>query len=211
MSSSSRKSRGILLLSFLALGVACSTGQTESGRLERSARTRSAIINGVLDRDPPAVVALLLGKNDSFEGACSGTIVKTDPERHIGWVATAAHCVSSAIWQVVQTEDYAVSSVAYSVLDAEADPRYGSTSRDHDFAVVRIGGVDASTPFIPLTTAPDDLTEDQPVTSVGFGQTGDDGLNTKRHAVKKTIGSLSETLIGYDRQVASATATAAVP
>src|SRR5262245_22700887 len=92
-------------LPFFLLGAACSSEPpSPSARL---GQTQGAIINGVLDTSHPAVVALFLGSSDSFEGSCSGTIVRTEAERRIGWVATAAHCVGSGVSLVVQTEDYA--------------------------------------------------------------------------------------------------------
>ncbi len=184
-------------LPFLALAaVACSTGPSEHA--PQLDRTQSAIINGARDTTHPAVVALVLGEG-APDGTCSGTIVKTDPARHIGWVATAAHCVEHGVFRVVQAEDFAASDgIYYSVLDYEADPRWATTGRS-DFAVVRIGGVDASTPVIPLATAPDGLTIGTKVTSIGYGVTGESSGNTKRNAIEKPIAELTSELVGYDQ------------
>src|SRR5262249_55275070 len=86
----------------------------------------------------------------------------------------------------------------YDVLDYEADPRW-ATSGQHDFAMVRIVGVDESTPVIPLTAAPDELAPQMAVTSVGFGMTADNMANTKRYSVEKTLAGITSELLGYDQ------------
>ncbi len=182
----------------LVIGAACSTEPSRAP--EKVGRTQSGIVNGAPDKTHPAVVALLLGKDPkSFEGSCSGTIVKRDVEHHIGWVATAAHCTEHGVALAVQAEDYASSdAITYAVLDYEADPRY-ATSQSYDFAVVRIVGVDSSTPEIPLTAAPDGLVPGATVTSVGFGTTLSDEPNTKRNAVDKKLFEVDEDLLVYDQ------------
>jgi hypothetical protein len=191
----------------LALGAlvfaawACSPGAPSSSDAEHVGRSSEAIIHGSDDTTHTAVVALILGE-DATEGTCSGTIVKTDVAAQIGWVATAAHCVKSGVSFAVQGEDFAATNtIAYSVLDYEADPEYtGFTG--HDFAVIRIAGIDATTPVIPLTTDPDNLTEGTQVTAVGFGVTdkSGSGLNTKRHYVDKPLSSVQAALISYEQK-----------
>lgn len=174
---------------------ACSVGPPEPTPV---GRVESAIINGAPDKAHPAVVALMLGDNE-WGGACTGTIVKTDPARKIGWVATAAHCVKPGVSLVVQGEDYwSGGVVTYTVLDYEADRRF-SLARGYDFAMVRVGGVDASTPVMPLTTAPDGLSVGGTVTSVGYGTTGG-GVNTERRFVDKPVSVLTDRLIGYAQE-----------
>ncbi len=63
--------------------------------------SRQAIINGQLDTTHQAVVALI-GRNS----ICSGTIVQTDPQRGIGWVLTAAHCVDDVPQAIIQGNDF---------------------------------------------------------------------------------------------------------
>ncbi|MDF2692463.1 MAG: hypothetical protein K0S65_846 [Labilithrix sp.] len=192
-------SRLLRFLSVAALGCACSTGPANLARSESVGRSEAAIINGVLDTTHPAVVALLLGK-EGTEGACSGTIVKVDAERHIGWVATAAHCLETGVSLVIQTQDYSTGDfIQYSVIDFEADARFSMTSLGHDFGIVRIGGVDESTPVIPLTTDPDDLAKGMEVTSVGFGTTTGSDSNTTRRAVTKVLDEVTEDLLGYEQ------------
>lgn len=178
----------------IALLAACSTTAPSAPRIGKG---RSAIINGVADKTHPAVVALLLGENDSFEGSCSGTIVKVDAKHHVGWVATAAHCVEPGVFRVVQANDYGkADAIAYAVLDATADPSYRNL--ENDFGVVRIVGVDASTPVIPLTTAPDDLAVGMSVTSVGYGVT-EETDNSERRSIDKPIDRLTAALIAYEQ------------
>src|SRR5262245_42564769 len=128
----------------LLLAVACSSEPPSRGSSpETLASSSSAIINGTIDTTHPAVVAM-----GSSTTLCSGTIVKTDPLRRIGWVLTAAHCVSKAPVFVIQGQDYmAANVVRYDVIDYRADPRYtGVANYDYDFAIVRIAGVDSATP-----------------------------------------------------------------
>jgi MYXO-CTERM domain-containing protein len=186
----------------LLIGVACSTAPADRASKENVGRASSAVINGTLDTAHPAVVALILGKGNQG-GLCSGTIVKTDVQRHIGWVATAAHCVDIAPTLVIQGQDFtSPDAVRYTVLDYERDSRYGQNL--YDFAMVRIVGVDETTPVIPLTTAPDGVGDGTPVTSVGFGRTSlvppssPDDENSHRRVVQKTVDEVTSKLIGYD-------------
>ncbi|MFO0738217.1 MAG: trypsin-like serine protease [Labilithrix sp.] len=192
-----------LLLPLFVIGsmLACSKGTSHAPAPAKVGRAESAIIHGFLDKTHPAVVALLLGKDaDSFEGTCTGTIVKRDVEHHIGWVATAAHCTARGVSLVVQAEDFtSTDAITYAVLDHEADPRYAKDNT-YDFAVVRIVGVDASTPEIPLTTAPDGLVPNAPVTSVGFGVTTVGESNSQRYAIDKKLFRVEEELLVYDQE-----------
>lgn len=193
-------SRLLRFLPVAVLGWACSTGPSTPAGTETLGRSEGAIMNGVADTAHPAVVALLLGK-DASEGACTGTIIKKDVERHLGWVATAAHCVDTGVALVLQTQDYFSSDfIQYSVIDFEADPRYSNAAQGHDFAIVRIGGVDESTPVIPLAADPDDLAIGMPVTSVGFGMT-ESGFNTTRRTVDKVLDSVTPELLGYEQKL----------
>jgi uncharacterized protein GlcG (DUF336 family) len=197
--------RPSLLFAFSGAAVvisACSSSETPerrneatTERVERVGRQSSAVINGMLDTTHPAVVAILLKSGDS-EGLCSGTIVKVDATRHIGWVATAAHCVDTPPIFVLQGADFsdAANTLRYDVIDYKADSRWsGSIPSDYDLAVIRIAGVDASTPTIPLVTSPDGLTVGKAVVSVGFGRTSltaptmPEDQNTQRWRVAKQL------------------------
>ncbi len=193
-------------LPFFALGVACSMEPAGPAPDANVGRSSSAVINGSLDTAHPAVVALILAKGNQG-GLCSGTIVKKDVKRRIGWVATAAHCVDVPPAIVVQAQDFSSpDALRYEVIDFAADPRYSPSSSLYDFAMVRIAGVDESTPVIPLTGSPDGIGSGSQVTSVGFGRTSlseptsPDDQNTQRRVVQKTVDQVTSTLIGYDMQ-----------
>lgn len=178
--------------------VACSSEPSQPSEPVR--QTSSAIINGQLDTTHPAVV-MLYSQTGTEAGLCTGTIVKV--QGNVGWVATAAHCVDIPPSIVIQGEDIlSDDSLHYEVLDYAADPRYNGGS--YDFAVVRIAGVDATTPVIPLTGTPDGLAVSTTVVSVGYGKTKlnqpptDPDQNTKRWRVTKTLDQVQGTLIRYD-------------
>ena len=106
-----------LLLPAAALVVACSSSDPPS---ELVGQSSSAIINGQLDTTHQAVVMLYSQSGDKA-GLCSGTIVKIDPTTHIGWVATAAHCVEAQPSIVIQGNDFLGSDVLrYEVVDFAA-------------------------------------------------------------------------------------------
>lgn len=202
--------RGILpaavtALSFAVLGSACSSGPDvvlPSG--EKAASVASPIINGENDTTHQAVVAII-SQQGQESGICSGTIFKVDATTKVGWILTAAHCVTTAPSVVFQGDDFlSASALRYEVLDYAADSRYtGQTDSSYDFAIVRILGVDASTPTIPLATAPDGLGSGTPVVSVGYGRTtliasGSQDTNTIRHRVSKSLSQVGSTQIAYD-------------
>jgi MYXO-CTERM domain-containing protein len=189
--------------------VACSAGgPPERSEIEASServsQTSSAIINGQLDTTHQAVVAIVL-QSGSQGGLCSGTIVKTDPVSHIGWVVAAAHCVDLPPVFVLQGDDFSQTGgvLRYDVIDYKADSRYGgAVGSPYDFAVLRIAGVDATTPTIPLASASDGLAVGTSVLSVGYGRTtliasGAGTENTVRRRVAKSLGQVGQ-MIAYD-------------
>jgi hypothetical protein len=198
------------VLPAVALSVAaCSASDVPSSDRRAAAepigRTSSAVINGQLDTTHQAVVAIVLQQGQQG-GICSGTIVKTDPTTHIGWVVAAAHCVDIPPVFVLQGDDFSQSNVLrYDVIDYKADSRYGGqVGSPYDFAVLRIAGVDATTPTIPLVSASDGLAVGTPVVSVGYGRTsliasGAGTENTVRRRVAKTLGQVGQ-MIAYDMQ-----------
>jgi len=206
---SARTASSAAFFTLVAVLAACSAAPSDrrGGKDESDeilGQTSSAIINGSLDTTHPAVVALILSQG-SQGGLCSGTIVKTDTTRHIGWVVTAAHCVELPPAIVVQAEDMtSPNAIRYEVIDYKADSRWsGQTDSAYDFAVVRIAGVDASTPVLPLTTASDGLSNGAAVKSVGFGRTTlisamTPDKNTQRYFVDKTLNALNSSHMGYD-------------
>lgn len=180
----------------------CSTAVPDAGE-ETLGRTEGAIINGTLDTTHEAVVSVY-SQSAGQAGGCTGTIVKVDATRKIGWVVTAAHCVDLAPVLVLQGQDYrSESALRYEVIDYKADPTYSEQGYQNDFAVVRIAGVDSSTPTIPLVTSPDGLAVGTPVTSVGYGKTSPqdpvdpEDANSKRWYVNKTLSNVTTSKITY--------------
>ena len=172
---------------------------------EAIAKAASPIINGQLDTTHQAVVALILQQGNEG-GLCSGSIVKVDATSHIGWVLTAGHCVKIPPVYILQGDDFSAAGVLrYDVVDYAADPRYdGQVSSPYDFAVVRIAGVDASTPVLPIASAADGLVVGTPVLSVGYGRTSLIATGTpttdnsiRRH-VAKSLSQVGGSQIGYD-------------
>jgi hypothetical protein len=194
--------------------VACSSARdAEPSKSNESVGTTSSpIINGTLDTAHDAVVAILTQSSQDQGSGCTGTIVKVDGTRHIGWVVTAAHCVDFQGLDprnvyVVQGEDYSKNtSILYRTIDFTIhdgwNPGAGFAS---DFAVIRIAGVDGNTPVIPLASNPDGLSTGKTVTSVGYGMTttstSSTEQNTLRYAIQRTIptGGLSTSQISYSQ------------
>ena len=192
-------------VSVVALAACSSTESSGTCPAEApAAHTSSAIINGQLDTTHQAVVAVIL-QQGTEGGLCSGTIVKVDPVSHIGWVLAAAHCVNIPPVYVLQGNDFSQSgTLSYDVLDYKADSRYsGMPGSPYDFAVLRIIGVDASTPTIPMVSATDGLAVGTNVLSVGYGRTsliasGTPAMdNTIRRHVAKQLSQVGQ-LISYD-------------
>ena len=149
--------------------VACSTGQS----LETPVSEEAPIINGHADPGHPAVVFLQM-KLAHGGAVCTGTMIGVNAEAKIGYVLTAAHCLKEAVSvQVVQTSDVGESSsiISYATLDFTVHPDYtgASVSSPADVAMIRILGVDAHTPVIPILS-PDNLAAGSKITSIGFGQ-----------------------------------------
>ena len=169
---------------------------------EHVAATSSAVINGQLDTTHQAVVAIVL-QSGSQGGLCSGTIVEDGSRSHIGWVVAAAHVDLPPVF-VLQGNDFSQASgvLRYDVIDYKADSRYGgAVGSPYDFAVLRIAGVDATTPTIPLASATDGLAVGTNVLSVGYGRTtliasGAGTENTVRRNVAKKLGQVGQ-MIAY--------------
>ncbi|MFO0664800.1 MAG: trypsin-like serine protease [Polyangiaceae bacterium] len=156
------------------------------------------IIGGSFDTTRQAVVYL-----QSMQGACTGTIFKVDTAKKVGWVLTAAHCVTPPPTVIVQANDIEdeANRRTYEVIDAYANPSYDSNALTHDVAIVRFYGAGPKTPVIPLTTSPDGLTAGKGVTSVGYGRTTPsnqppDG-NTKRKNITRTLSNVSTSVLTY--------------
>lgn len=193
---------GVLLVTpLLALAVACSSAPADGVDVDRN-----EIVGGQRDTKHQAVVAIISRKGDKTS-RCTGTIVKTEPTQKVGWVATAAHCITDFPPVLVLGANDFLDAVAkrYQVIDFAADARYtGEAGSPYDFGIVRIAGVDADTPSIPLVRGEDNLEAGMSVTSVGFGRTTgkapDAGApaNSVRHAIVKKVEGVEPRLIRFD-------------
>jgi hypothetical protein len=203
-----------VLVPVLALAAAACSSSTPPGDAQPApepvAAATSAIINGQNDTTHQAVVAIIAQDPDdpNVQEECSGTIVKTDTTRHIGWVLTAAHCVAFPPAVVFQGDDFlSPSAIHYSVIDYKAYPGYdqnGSAGQLHDFAVIRIAGVDSSTPAIAYAGPSDGVSVGTSVVMVGYGRTtlnssGAPGDNSVRHSVTKQVGEVQSGLLRYNQ------------
>ena len=194
----------VLLSAVFGLATTVAACGSESAATFGSARGR--IIGGQLDATHLAVVAVMLDA-----GVCTGTIVRTDPVTGVGWVLTAAHCVDGKKAAYVRmVDDYTVGqndpqpylrATDFVVSETVRHPGYvaltGTTPPQNDFAVLRILGVDASTPVIPILPANlDDLAIGKSVVEVGYGKISgvvDAGDNSKRRSVTTTLTKVSAT------------------
>jgi hypothetical protein len=192
--------RPLILSTFLvALAIACTTTTKED-----ASRTSSPIINGQLDTTHSAVVAVYAKKGE-FASRFTGTIVHGDATTKIGYVLTAAHTVQDPPVLVMMGEDYTKPDVTFEVLDYVVHPNYSKQAgSSYDFAVVRIVGVDVTTPMIAtLAPAQDNLAIGTSVVSVGYGRlTPNDGsrdVNTTRRKVAKSLSSVGATQIRFSQ------------
>lgn len=192
----------------LPLAVACSVGASASdGEIPEVAVDQDQpIITGVKDTGHPAVVLLQMTRPGPAYSMCTGTIIRANPATRIGYVLTAGHCIrGTTSISVIAGSDLATATgiQSYAFLDATPHPRYdGSTSSPYDVAMVRILGVDETTPVVPIL-APDQMRENQTrVTSVGFGQTErpgshvDAGTNTAKNRIDGVVTRLTPQQMG---------------
>lgn len=169
---------------------------------EATETTNAEIINGVQDTGHQAVVAVL---GNSF--SCTGTIIQVKNGK--GYVLTAAHCcVPGSLPTQVAIGNNFNSAPKFSVVN-------GSVKRDgcysdcpgstNDVCMLQFNGATGSTPVIPvMTTANDNLAVGTPITYVGYGVT-ENGGNTIRRKVDKTIGALDSYFVEYANPQASGT------
>jgi len=210
------RSAAAFALLALPLAVACSISASHGGDdlQPEVAVDQAEIINGQRDTGHPAVVALTMTKPGASGApntysSCTGTMIKVNPTTKVGYVLTAAHCVDGASTiSTFQGSDRAVpeGTLGYAYLDHTAHPSYrGDTGSPYDIAMIRVLGVDATTPVVPML-APDALAQNQRVTSVGFGRTTrpnvvtDAASNTAKNRIDGSIASLTSTSVGvrYD-------------
>lgn len=179
------------LLALSLLGTACGRDRAPAEPLGRAA---SPIFNGELDSVHSAVVFVELSG-----GSCSGTLIAACGGT--GYVLTAAHCCAEPVLGVVQGEDAYDSGAPYfDAIDAHADPAYDGAS-DHDYCIVRVGGVPDGTPVIPAMRPDEDtLSAGDMVEFVGYGITESDWNNSQRRHVSDDISDLTPGVMSYDQQ-----------
>jgi V8-like Glu-specific endopeptidase len=180
-----------------ALAAALCTGCGDPGGREpapgRLGIVDAPIINGQIEPGYDAVVFVY----GNMSG-CSGTIVHANPAAGIGHVLTAAHCVNQPPQFVVQADDYnSIGAKQFGVLDYKKHPSYNGQL--YDFAMIRIGSVDANTPSIPpLSPAEDKLAPGTQVLHVGYGLTSyPSGQTTKRHSILGKLDTVTSIALTY--------------
>ncbi|MEZ4440254.1 MAG: MYXO-CTERM sorting domain-containing protein [Polyangiaceae bacterium] len=187
----SSKARVLLVAWLSASGVAACGLESES--LDEPIETLDeAIINGTVDNGHGAVVAVL------GQGACTGTIIHTDPQSGIGHVLTAAHCTNPQ--QVVMGSDYTNPTAVFPVIASLAHPSYNG--QVYDFQMVRISGVSSSTPVIPaMSPSQDNLGSGTQVRHVGYGKAGPapGSNNTVKRQILGSLDSVSSLTIDYNQ------------
>lgn len=186
----------------LALGAAMAIAACAQRADEGDEGAASAIVKGSIDTERDAVVFLSMVGVDNRRSQCTGTIVRADVETQIGYVLTAGHCVDDARRVAVyEADDLSGPRVhQYRVLDFYAHPDYtGQAGSSFDIGLVRIRGVDESTPVLPMAL-PDELAPGTRIVSVGYGRTTPMGAveptqNLVRRFVGGTIRRLPQALI----------------
>lgn len=165
--------------------------------------TSSPVIGGAPDNTHEAVVAII-SQQGNQAGECTGTIVKTVGK--VGYVLTAAHCVTLPPTIVLMGPDYnSPAAKRFEVLDYMAHPSYnGDVASNYDVAVVRVLGVNSGTPIIEITASPDALSVGTQLTSVGYGRTTPAGAaggdNTLRKSIRLAVQELDSAHVGYRYQ-----------
>ncbi len=189
-------SRSPLLLAAAGASLLLSACSEAPIELPSVTESESPIINGSLDTTHQAVVAVFSGQS-----ACTGTFVHVAPP--YAFVLTAAHCVDDDPPEVViQGNDYEASNaIQYNVQDYLEHPGYNGSV--NDFAMVRVTGASAATPFIPvLTPAEDNITNGRQCTHLGYGvintATNPDTGTSRRHITTGTVVDTTSLTLTFD-------------
>ncbi len=188
--------------SFAILAAAASACSSSPESSESVGKSSEGIVSGQPDTTHQAVVSIY-GEQGNSAMLCSGTIVAVDASRQMGYVLTAAHCLAFPPKYVYVGDDFRAHATArLGVVDYQAHPSYaGEVTSSYDFALVRVTGVDATTPVMPfLRPEQDKLAADSVVTCVGFGRTTEppaSNENTQRQSIDRTLDSVTTTKLSY--------------
>jgi hypothetical protein len=172
--------------------------------------TSQAILRGAVDNDHPEVMLLA----DAAGFLCTGTNIRNDDGS--GFLLTAAHCVTEDAQRgpgvvpispdrflVVPGTDFSESLIAFPATAISVEPGYDGTFAQGDIAVVRydFGNADAPGVIEPLFEDDDELSVNDELLLIGYGQTEDpDLLNTERRQVDRTVDALDVELIAFSQQ-----------
>jgi len=172
--------------------------------------TSQGILRGSVDNAHPEVMLLA----DAAGFLCTGTNIRN--EDGSGFLLTAAHCVTEDAQRgpgvvpveperflVVPGTDFSESLIAFPVEEISVEPGYDGTFAQDDIAVVRYDFGNAGAPGViePLFEDDDELSVNDELTLIGYGQTEDpDFLNTERRQVGRTVDALDVELIAFSQQ-----------
>jgi uncharacterized protein (TIGR03382 family) len=159
---------------------------------ERFAATESWIINGQIDTNHDAVVAVF-----AQQSGCTATLIHKDGNNAFG--LTAAHCFGFGNLQVaVIGDDYNNPDAVLDIFDHQIHPQYVPQENSYDFAVFKTCGAGASTPIIPaLRPEEDTLQVGSQIDHVGYGLLSyPNGSTSVRH---HAIGQVDQLAITRER------------
>jgi len=166
---------------------------------EAIAQSEDAIVNGQLDTEHDAVVAVF-GKSSG----CTATVIHV--QGGYAYILTAAHCFGQGAVEVaVMADDYqSPSAKAFSIVDYQIHPSYNAQNILFDFAMMKAAGAGPNVPFIPALSPQEDILKKGTVIDhVGYGLTKvPNGSTTKRHHVEGKVDQLAKTQFRYNQPIA---------
>jgi secreted trypsin-like serine protease len=177
---------------FTAFAVTSGCAAERDDAPEALAEAPSTIINGAVDNEHDAVVAVF-----GSQSACSATIIHADGS--FGYALTAAHCFGfGPLYELRVGANYLSPSAVYDIDDYRIHPNYSESQNTYDFAVLRFSAP-ATIPVIPAQRPEeDDLARNTPIEHVGYGLVSyPNGDTTQRHHADGVIDEVAQIQIGY--------------
>ncbi len=162
---------------------------------------RQAIVGGTVDDQNRSTVALVVTLANGSTGVCSGSVIAVRGD--VGWVLTAAHCLSGTVEHVFEATDWRDCwegalgcGDSYTPLSSHVHPAYDAEAIEHDFGLVQIQGTHSGTAFTPVAGSADGLEAGDFVELSGFGRTyagieEPDAFQTERHRVTVSLASVT--------------------